>query len=44
MSNMEDLKEKAAGAALSAAKTAKFVASVSKKHMEIAMEKTHHIF
>ncbi|MBE6984452.1 MAG: hypothetical protein E7434_02340 [Ruminococcaceae bacterium] len=39
MSNMEDLKEKAAGAALSAAKTAKFVASVSKKHMEIAMEK-----
>jgi len=41
MSNMEDLKEKAAGAALSAAKTAKFMTSVSKKRMEIALEKEH---
>lgn len=38
MSNVENLKEKAAGAALSAAKTAKYLAFVAKKRMEIAME------
>ncbi len=38
MSNVENLKEKAAGAALSAAKTAKYLAFVAKRRMEIAME------
>ncbi|MBE6928149.1 MAG: hypothetical protein E7467_06660 [Ruminococcaceae bacterium] len=39
MSKVEELKEKTAGAALSAAKTAKYVAIISKKRMEIALEK-----
>lgn len=39
MKNTEELKEKAAGAALNAAKAAKYVAFVSKKRMEIALEK-----
>ena len=38
MSKMEQLKEKAAGAALGAAKTAKYLAFVAKKRMDIAME------
>ncbi len=41
MSNVGELKEKAAAAALSAAKTAKFMATVSKKRLEITMEKEH---
>ena len=41
MSKMDDLKEKAADAALSAAKTTRFVATVGKKRVEIAMEKEH---
>lgn len=38
MSKMENLKEKAADAALSAAKTAKYLAFIAKKRMEITME------
>lgn len=38
MSNMQELKEMAAGAALSAAKTAKYAAQNAKIRMEIAME------
>ena len=38
MNNVENLKEKAAGVALSAAKTAKHLAFLAKKRMEIALE------
>lgn len=38
MSKVENLKEKAAGAAMNAAKTAKHLAFVAKKRMELAVE------